>query len=62
MTTMRPPTSFIIHQEGVEAHVFKTRLDLRGNPIAAKTWHKLGDTFTDPEALRKHHEVGGRAL
>ena len=36
--------------------MFKTRLDLRGNPIGAKTWHKLGDTFTDPEALKKHHE------
>lgn len=36
--------------------MFKTRLDLRGNAIGAKTWHKLGDTFTDPEAMKKHHE------
>ncbi len=36
--------------------MFKTRLDPQGNAISAKTWHKLGDTFTDPEELRKHHE------
>lgn len=43
-------------QEGVESHVFKTRLDMAGNPLAAKTWHKLGDTFTDVDVLAKHEE------
>ncbi|EWM28250.1 endoplasmic reticulum-golgi intermediate compartment protein 3 [Nannochloropsis gaditana] len=43
-------------QEGVESHVFKTRLDSMGNPIAAKTWHKLGDTFTEEDLLLKHEE------